>query len=77
MFEVRPRRGPSPLGPHRGLSRWEKTRQLSLRPAQIPQVRKALKRYQVFKQSLEAISELNQFLLRLDREATKEQERQS
>jgi hypothetical protein len=54
-----------------------KTRQLSLRPAQIPQVRKALQRYQVFKQSLEAISELNQFLLRLDREATKEQERQS
>ena len=54
-----------------------KTRQLSLRPAQIPQVRKALQRYQVFKQGLEAISELNQFLLRLDREATKEQERQS
>jgi hypothetical protein len=54
-----------------------KTRQLSLRPAQIPQVRKALHRYQIFKQGLEAISELNQFLLRLDREATKEQERQS
>ena len=54
-----------------------KTRQLSLRPAQIPQVRKALQRYQVFKQCLEAISELNQFLLRLDREATKEQERRS
>jgi hypothetical protein len=53
-----------------------KTRQLSLRPGQIPQVRKALQRYQVFQQGLEAISELNQFLLRLDREASKEQERQ-
>ena len=53
-----------------------KTRQLSLRPGQIPQVRKALQRYQVFQQGLEAISELNQSLLRLDREASKEQERQ-
>ena len=54
-----------------------KNRQLSLRPGQIPRVRRALQRYQVFKQGLEAISELNQFLLRLDREASKEQERQS
>ena len=54
-----------------------KTRQLSLRPGQIPQVRRALQRYQILKQGLEAISELNQFLLRLDREASKEQERQS
>ena len=53
------------------------TRQLSLRPGQIPQVRRALQRYQILKQGLEAISELNQFLLRLDREASKEQERQS
>lgn len=53
-----------------------KTRQVSLRPQQVPQVRKALERYREFKQSLEAISELNQFLLRLDREESKEQERE-
>lgn len=53
-----------------------KTRQLSLHPDQVPQVRKALKDYRQFKRSLEAISELNQFLLRLDREKSKEQERQ-
>ena len=52
-----------------------KTRQVSLRPDQIPQVRKALEHYRNFKRSLEAISELNQFLLRLDREESKEQER--
>ena len=53
-----------------------KTRQVSLRPGQVPQVRKALDRYHGFKQTLEAISELNQFLLRLDREESKDQERQ-
>jgi hypothetical protein len=53
-----------------------KTRQVSLRPEQVPQVRKALEHYRDFKQTLEAISELNQFLLRLDRETSKEQERQ-
>lgn len=53
-----------------------KTRQVSLRPEQVPQVRKALKHYQSFKQTLEAISELNQFLLRLDREDSKQQERE-
>lgn len=53
-----------------------KTRQVSLRPDQVPQVRKALQRYRNFKRGLEAISELNQFLLRLDREESKEQERQ-
>jgi hypothetical protein len=53
-----------------------KTRQLSLRPDQVPQVRKALAHYRNFKRSLEAISELNQFLLHLDREESKEQERQ-
>jgi hypothetical protein len=53
-----------------------KTRQLSLHPDQVPQVRKALKDYRQFKRSLEAISELNQFLFRLDREESKEQERQ-
>src|SRR3979490_2164499 len=53
-----------------------KTRQVSLRPDQIPQVRKALETYRNFKRSLGAISELNQLLLRLDREESKEQERQ-
>jgi hypothetical protein len=52
-----------------------KTRQVSLRPDQVPQVREALEDYRNFKRSLEAISELNQFLLRLDREESKEQER--
>src|SRR6266566_5149646 len=51
-----------------------KTRQVSLRPDQVPQVRKALQHYRDIKQSLEAISELNQFLLRLDREASKGRE---
>jgi hypothetical protein len=54
-----------------------KTRQVSLRPEQVPQVREALERYHHCKQALEAISELNQFLLRLDREKSKEKERQS
>src|SRR6202140_2464577 len=53
-----------------------KTRQVSLRSEQVPEVRKALQRYHCFKQTLEAISELNQFLLRLDREESKAQERE-
>jgi hypothetical protein len=53
-----------------------KNRQVSLRPEQVPQVRKAINGYHDFKQTLEAISELNQFLLRLDRDESKEQERQ-
>ena len=53
-----------------------KTRQVSLRPEQVPQVRKALQHYRDFKLTLEAISDLNQFLLRLDREESKDQERQ-
>jgi hypothetical protein len=52
-----------------------KTRQVSLHRDQVPQVRKALQDYRSFKQGLEAISELNQFLLRLDRNESKEQER--
>ena len=52
-----------------------KTRQVSLRPEQVPQVRKALEHYRDCKQTLEAISELNQFLLRLDRRDSKEQGR--
>src|ERR1700688_3427011 len=54
-----------------------KTRQVSLRPEQVPRVRKAIEDYRDFKQALEAISELNQFLLRLDREESKSQERES
>ncbi len=50
-----------------------KTRQVSLRPEQVPQVREALEHYRNFKRKLETISELNQFLLRLDREKSKEQ----
>ena len=49
-----------------------KTRQLSLRPEQVPQARKALQRYRQAKQTLEEISELNQYLLRLDRDESKE-----
>src|SRR5438477_5766080 len=49
-----------------------KTRQLSLHPEQVPQVRKALQRYRKAKETLEAISELNQYLLRLDRDESKE-----
>ena len=54
-----------------------KTRQLSLRPAQVPQVRRWLENYRQLKQTLEEISELNQQLLRLERESLKEQERAS
>ena len=53
-----------------------KTRQVSLHRDQVRQVRKALQDYRNFKQGLEAISELNQFLLRLDRNESKEQERE-
>jgi hypothetical protein len=48
-----------------------RTRQLSLRPDQVPQVRKALDHYRQVKETLEAISELNQHLLRLDRDEAK------
>ena len=53
------------------------TRQMSLHPDQVPQVRKALDTYQHGKHSLEAISQLNQFLLRLDRQAIRGAEQQS
>jgi hypothetical protein len=49
-----------------------KNRQLSLRADQVPAARKALKRYRQVKETLEAISELNQYLLRLDRDEAKE-----
>jgi hypothetical protein len=51
-----------------------KNRQLSLLPEQVPQVRKALERHRQAKETLEAISELNQYLLRLDRDESKERE---
>ena len=52
-----------------------KTRQLSLRPEQVPQVRKALDHYRRAKETLETISELNQYLLRLDRDESRERGR--
>jgi hypothetical protein len=54
-----------------------KTRQVSLRAEQVPLVQKAIEDYHEFKKTIEAISELNQFLLRLDREEFKDQERES
>jgi len=48
-----------------------KTRQISVRPEQVTQVKQALDRYQQLKETLEAISELNQQLLILDRDASK------
>jgi len=48
-----------------------KTRQISLRPEQVARVRNALDRYQQLKQTLETISELNQQLLILDRNASR------
>jgi hypothetical protein len=51
-----------------------KNRQLSLPPEQVPQVRRALERYRKAKDTLEAISELNQYLIRLDRDASKERQ---
>ncbi len=53
-----------------------RTRQVSLRSEQVPQVRKAIADYRDFKETLEAISELNQFLLRLDRVESKNQGRE-
>ncbi len=51
-----------------------RTRQVSIRPDQVPQVRKALEPYRQVKETLEAISELNQQILRLDRDAAKAKE---
>jgi hypothetical protein len=52
-----------------------RTQQVSLRPDQVPQVRKAVEHYHQVKETLEAISELNQQLLRLDRDQSKAKER--
>jgi len=54
-----------------------KTRQLSLRAEQVPQVRKALERYRQVKETLEAISELNQQLLRMDRDESRREDREA
>jgi len=51
-----------------------KTRQLSLRPEQLARVRKALNNYRQAKETLEKISEINQQLLRLERDELKEPE---
>ena len=51
-----------------------KTRQLSLRPEQVPQVRQALDHYRKVKKTLEAISELNQQVLRQDRDEARSRE---
>src|SRR5450755_1022280 len=54
-----------------------KTRQLSLRSEQVPQVRKAMERYHQVKETLEAISELNQQLLRMDRDESRREDREA
>jgi hypothetical protein len=51
-----------------------KTRQISLRPEQLSQVRQALRHYQRLKKTVEAISELNQMVLRWDRDEAKDKE---
>ena len=48
-----------------------RTRQISLRPEQVPQVRRWLHNYQTLREEIEALCELNQQLLRADREAAK------
>jgi hypothetical protein len=48
-----------------------RTRQISLRNEQVPEVRRWLRNYQNLKERIEAICELNQELLRADREASK------
>ena len=51
-----------------------KTRQISIRPEQVPLVRSALEHYRQLRETIEAITELNLELLRLDREGCKQQE---
>ena len=48
-----------------------RTRQISLRPEQAPQVRRWLDNYRALKEAIEAICELNQLLVRADRDASK------
>jgi hypothetical protein len=54
-----------------------KTRQLSLRPEQLPQVRKGLELYRQMKETLEDISELNQESLRMNRDESRHKEREA
>jgi len=54
-----------------------KTRQLSLHPEQVPLVQQWLDNYRHIKETLEAISELNQQLLLLDRAEARKAERES
>lgn len=54
-----------------------KTRQVSLHAEQVPLVRRWLENYRDAKQTLEAISELSQQLLLLDRNEATQKERQS
>lgn len=48
-----------------------RTKQLSLRSEQVPEVRRWLRNYQNMKEMIEAICELNQQLLRANRDASK------
>jgi cyclopropane fatty-acyl-phospholipid synthase-like methyltransferase len=48
-----------------------RTKQLSLRTEQVPEVRRWLRNYQNLKEAIETICELNQELLRANREAAK------
>jgi hypothetical protein len=54
-----------------------KTRQVSLRPEQVSGVRQAVERYREVKDTLEAISELNQQLLRMDRDESRQEQREA
>ena len=49
-----------------------KNRQLRLLPKQVPQVRRALEGHRQAKEAPEAIGELNQSVLPLDRDESKE-----
>ena len=63
-------RRPPALGSHRDL--WRRTdKQLSLRSEQVPEVRRWLDDYHNLKEAIEAICEVNQELLRANREALK------
>jgi hypothetical protein len=48
-----------------------RTRQISLRREQVPEVRRWLRNYQTLKDEIEAVCELNQQLLRADRDAAR------
>jgi hypothetical protein len=48
-----------------------RTKQLSLRSEQVPEVRRWLQNYQNLKEEIEVICELNQELLRANRDASK------